>query len=113
MKWALVDSNDMVVNVIVYNGSDPYLPPEGLILKEVNNWVDKGMKSDIAERDVPKPIPDPVKQKQQRNLHYKNDLSMVAMFDLAKKTNPTLQFSDYLDTLENMKDNVLGEINNG
>ena len=106
MRWALVDSNNKVRNVIVYDGISPYLPPEGIVLREVNDWVEIGLDADIKEADVPKPPidpVDPVKEKAKRDSRYKEDLSMVALFDAAKKDNPNLTFSDYLDSLENMK----------
>jgi len=41
-----------------------------------------------------------LKIKQQRNTEKANDLSLVASFNIEKKTNPTLEFSDYVDQLE-------------
>jgi len=41
MKWALVNSDGIVQNVIVYEGA-PYTPSEGLTLQQVNSWVNIG-----------------------------------------------------------------------
>jgi len=41
-EWALVDANGIVQNIIVYDGSSPYTPPQGLTLEQVNNWVQIG-----------------------------------------------------------------------
>jgi len=107
--WALVDSNNVVVNKIVYDPEKPYTPPAGLQLKEIERWVDIGMDADIKEADVPKPIPPipPIDKKAERDAKYKEDLSMVALYDAAKKANPQLTFSAYLDSLENMKPNTV------
>jgi hypothetical protein len=41
-----------------------------------------------------------VKQKQERNKNKADDLSLVASFNIEKKANPALEFSDYVDQLE-------------
>ena len=44
MKWALVDSNNVVQNTIAYDPAlphGPYTPPDGLTLMEVNDWCEK------------------------------------------------------------------------
>jgi len=113
--WALVDSNNVVVNKIVYDPEKPYTPPAGLVLREINRWVDIGMNADIQEADIPKPIP-PIPEtdrKSERDAKYKNDLSMVALYDAAKKTNPDLTFSQYLDSLEQMKSSITIDVEVG
>ena len=47
MKWALVDSNNIVQNVIVYDGVSPYTPPDSLSAQQVNDWLNIG--DDINE----------------------------------------------------------------
>lgn len=37
MSWALVDDSGKIKNIIVYNGHDPYTPPDGLKLIEVSD----------------------------------------------------------------------------
>lgn len=107
MKWALVDSQNKVSNVIAYDGESPYEPPAGLNLREVNNWVDLGMDADIPFEQVPKPIPkSPAVQKAERNNIMKMDLAVVAGYDIARKANPQLVFSDYLDSLEVIRDSI-------
>ena len=39
MIWVLVDSNNVVKNIIVYDGVAPYAPPEGLVLKQASDSV--------------------------------------------------------------------------
>jgi hypothetical protein len=116
MRWALVDSNNKVLNVIVYDGSSLYEPEEGMKLREINDWVQVGLDADIREEDVPKPPIDPidhVKEKSMRDAKYKQDLSMVALFDAARKSNPQLTFSAYLDNLEQLKSNASVDIELG
>lgn len=55
MKWALVDSDDIVRNIIIYEESLPYTCPEWLTLTEINDWVNIGDNKDIPE---PLPLPD-------------------------------------------------------
>ena len=40
MKWALVDSNNIIQNTIAYDGTTEYVPAEGLTLVQVNDWLD-------------------------------------------------------------------------
>ena len=39
-------------------------------------------------------------RKQIRNREKKNDLTLVALFENERKSNPDLKFNDYLDSLE-------------
>ena len=41
-----------------------------------------------------------VEKKKQRDLDKVNDLSVIACFEIEKKSNPSLEFSAYLDDLE-------------
>jgi len=77
---------------------------EDITLREIEDWVNIGMLADIKQDDVPKPIPiDPVVIKKQRDVYYKENLAMVAMYNETKKTNPQLDFSSYLDSIESTK----------
>ena len=60
MKWALVDTNEIVVNVIAYDGVSEYAVPEGLSLEEVNDWVDIGQATDVPE---PTPVTPTIEQR--------------------------------------------------
>lgn len=45
MKWALVDSQNIVQNTIDYDPLEPYGPysaPAGLILMQINDWIEIG-----------------------------------------------------------------------
>ena len=42
MKWALVNAEDIIVNVILYDADAPYTPPEGTFVMEVNDWLNIG-----------------------------------------------------------------------
>lgn len=107
--WALVDSNNIVINKIVYEPSSNYVPPVGCSLREINSWVDIGMNADIKQADVPLPQPTYVgpDKKTERDAVCKEDLSIIALFDAAKKQNPDLTFSAYLDSLEMLKSNIV------
>lgn len=103
MKFALVNAQDIVVNVVVYDGAE-YQPPAGLRLLEINDWLEIG-----DHKDKLKPVPvqdDPAKRKEDRDRIYKNDLAIVAAFEIEKKSNPDLEFSNYLDSLEQKRDNM-------
>ena len=98
MKWALVDKDNIVKHLIVYDGVAEYKPADGLSLIEVNDWIDKE-----DHKDKLKPIdkiPDPIEEKKTRDDLYKKDLAVVALYEIEKKSNPNLIFSDYLDNLE-------------
>ncbi len=116
MRWALVNEQNIVINIIAYNGSDPFIPPQGIRLREVQDWLQIGLDADIAEHDVPRtpvdPV-DPVREKAKRDAYYKNDLSMIALFNLAKQTNPQLQLSAYLDSLEVLRDSITIDVEVG
>jgi hypothetical protein len=65
---------------------------------EIEDWVNIG---DDANKPKPvAPVKDAAALKAERNAAYKNDLALVASFDMEKKNNPGLTFSDYLDSLE-------------
>lgn len=49
MKWAWIDSNNIVRNIIVYDGIAKYSPPEGYTLEEINDWVNILDSKDIPE----------------------------------------------------------------
>lgn len=50
MKWALVDSNDIVQNIIVYNGISPLnLTGTELTLEQVQLWIEIGMNINTPE----------------------------------------------------------------
>lgn len=42
MAWALVDANNKVQNIILYDGKALYTPAEGLTLKEVPDETQMG-----------------------------------------------------------------------
>jgi hypothetical protein len=107
MKWALVNSENVVINIIVYEGS-PFSPPDGLSLLEINDWVDIGMKADISLADIPKATPpDAANIKKQRDMLYKDNLAIVALFNMVKNKQPDLDFSSYLDSLEILKNSIV------
>ena len=98
MKYALIDSQGKVENIVVYDGKEPYKPAEGLALVEVNDWLEIGQNKDDQARALVQP--DPVADKLRRNESFKNDLSLKASYRIEKRDNPALKFSDYLDQLE-------------
>lgn len=49
MKYAIHDKNNIVVNVIEYDGKDSYQPDDGLTLCKINDWVNIG-----DHKDTPK-----------------------------------------------------------
>lgn len=57
MKYALVDSNNIVQNFIVFNPQSTYVPPFGLIIQQVNDWINLG---DLITNPAPTPTPTPV-----------------------------------------------------
>lgn len=52
MQWALVNSNNIIENLIAYDGGAPYEPAEGLTLMQVNDWLLIGEKINKAESSV-------------------------------------------------------------
>ncbi len=53
MKWALVrKSNNIVHNIISYDGVAPYIPLDWLSLEQINDWAKIG---DV--KDIPQPEP--------------------------------------------------------
>lgn len=57
MKYALIDSNNIVQNVIVYDGVAEYAPAAGLALQQVNDWVNIGDNKNISEPTPPESAP--------------------------------------------------------
>lgn len=51
MKWALIDSSDIVRNIIVISPDIPYTPADYFSLEEVNDWVNIG-----DPKDTPEPV---------------------------------------------------------
>ena len=49
MKWALVDRNNIVQNVIDYDGTSTYTPLSYLTLEQVNDWINIGDNKDKQE----------------------------------------------------------------
>lgn len=104
MRYALVDENNVVVNVIEYNGSDPYTPPAGLTIKSVDDWIDIGHDADLP---LPvSPVIDEAQAKEMRDTNAANDLSLVASYKMALANNPDLSFSDHMDDLESMSADI-------
>jgi len=50
MKYALVDSDNIVQNIIVYYEGANYTPAEGLTVQQVNDWV-----KILDHKDTPEP----------------------------------------------------------
>lgn len=46
MQWALVDANNIVQDLIVYDGHAVYTPEAGLELMQVNDWIGMGDAAD-------------------------------------------------------------------
>ena len=99
MIWALVDSNDVVLNRIEYDGKAKVSYPDGIKVMEVNDWVAMGQNISVA-KPAPKPERTAAELKTQRNEALSKDLSLKAAFLLERKANPDLTFSAYLDMLE-------------
>jgi len=55
MKYALVNSQNIVVNVIALQNVNAYRAPPGLTVMQVNDWVQIGDLSDAAKPVPPKP----------------------------------------------------------
>ena len=98
MKWALINEDGMVVNIIAYDGKAPYRPADGLSLVEVNDWVEIGEHKDADKK--PSVVEDPADVKRRRDKELAADLSLKATFRIEKRSNPSLTFSEYLDQLE-------------
>ena len=98
MKTALVDSNGIVQNVIVLDPKSDYIPPNGWVIQDVNNWVNIG--DDVSMPEPVPPVVDETERKQKRDKLYSGDMAVVAAYEIEKKSNPNLTFSAYLDTLE-------------
>lgn len=62
MKWGLVDSNAICQNIIQYDGSSPYEAPEGLVLQQINDWIQIG---DNVSIDPPPPPVKPIEEQRQ------------------------------------------------
>jgi len=106
--WALVDSNNIVVNKIVYDKQSNYIPPKGLKLREIERWVEIGMDADISENDVPKPpVEDPeIAKKRELNSCMAN-LAIIACFYMEKEKNSDLTFEKYIENLKVIRDKLL------
>jgi len=52
MQWALVNAQDIVENVIVYDPELPYKPAEGLRIVEINDWVTIGDRFDMPQPTI-------------------------------------------------------------
>lgn len=42
MKYGLVDSNNVLQNVIIYDGNSLYTPTSGLTIEQINDWIQIG-----------------------------------------------------------------------
>lgn len=49
MKWALINVDNIVESLIVYDGFSPYEPAQGLSLKQINDWVQISQSIDQPE----------------------------------------------------------------
>lgn len=49
MNWALVDSNNIVQNIIVYDGESIYIPQAGFTLQQVNSWINIGQNINTSQ----------------------------------------------------------------
>jgi hypothetical protein len=56
MKYALVDANNIVQNLIVYSEGSNYTPEEGLSVQQVNEWINIGDNKDAPEPLPPEPL---------------------------------------------------------
>lgn len=99
MKWALVDAQNIVKNIIVYDGVSPYRVPDGLSLMQINDWVGR---EEPVNKEAPLPPSRPSDEdvKLKRNEAEKNNLALKAVYLIEKRRLPNLTFSDYLDQLE-------------
>lgn len=52
MKWALIDNQEIIQNIIAYDGVSEFLPPEGLTLNQVNDWCLIGQNINITQSEV-------------------------------------------------------------
>ena len=52
MKWALIDPNGQVINIIIYDGVSEFQAPGGVTLLQVNDWINIG-----DNKNDPKPVP--------------------------------------------------------
>ena len=53
MRWAIVDGNGEIQNIIAYDGISAYAPPNGFTLQQVNDWL--GIGSGINDTQPPTP----------------------------------------------------------
>lgn len=42
MKWALVNAENIIQNLIEYDGEQAYAPPDNLTIQQVNDWLNIG-----------------------------------------------------------------------
>lgn len=99
MKWALIDSQNIVKNIIAYDGVSPYRVPDGMSLVQINDWVGRDEPMDKSA-PLPPVDRDPADVKAKRDEVNKSNLALIAAFEIEKKTNPLLEWSAYLDSLE-------------
>jgi len=63
MQWAFVDNNNIVDNIIMYDGVSQFTPPDGLSLQQINDWVGIGQNINVSEPSYPTPpAPNPNQQ---------------------------------------------------
>jgi hypothetical protein len=98
MKWALVDVNNVIKNVVCHDSACKYEPPAGLKLMMVNDWLNIGQSIDAKEPEVVVETPELLKAR--RNEDKSKDLTFVGLYLIESTMNPGLSFSDYLDKLE-------------
>lgn len=58
LKYALIDADNIIRNVIDYDGSSQYKPPAGLRLQQVESWLDIGHNANDPEPPPPPFVPE-------------------------------------------------------
>ncbi len=92
-----------------YDGTPWADPYDGLVWN--NKEIPKPTKSELdAVTDPMVTASKEVDRKKERDKIEKDNLSLVASYNIEKKANPNLAFSDFLDELENTKPTVEGTI---
>src|SRR3954465_14268556 len=97
MKYALVDVDNIVINIIVYNPSNDWIVPENMRVLLINDWLNIG---DNINKEVPIiPAIDPQTQLANRNLALSQNYGVAAGFKIEKNLNPALDFATYVTDL--------------
>ncbi len=101
MKWALVNSENIVMNVVESIEQGDVQDIDDLTAVQVQDWINIG-DSVYMVKPADIPLATIEELKAIRNEAMSQDMTLKACWGVEKKTRPELSFSDYLDELEEM-----------